>query len=76
MLNDTNRDAPLEWHVVFDDGEILIKAADLFDGVMLMIVRRALAPGTSGWQSSTRQFLSGYRVRYEPEMDRARLVRR
>jgi len=72
-----NKDRTLEWHVVFDDGDASVLAADLFDGVMLMIVRRALAPGTSGWQSSTRQFLPGYRVRpMQGDMDRARLVRR
>ena len=65
MPND--KDDPLEWHVVFDDGKTIIQAANLFDGVWLLPEWR---------QRSSLQFLPGYRVKYEPEMDRARLVRR
>ena len=66
-MTDTTRDDPLEWHVVFDDGKTIIQAANLFDGVWLLPEWR---------QRSSLQFLPGYRVKYEPEMDRARLVRR
>ena len=63
-MTDTTRDDPLEWHVVFDDGQSKIYAADIFDGVLLLI-------------ATTRQFLPGYRVLpQQGDMDRARLVRR
>ena len=68
-MTDTNRDDPLEWHVVFDDGDARVLAADLFDGVLLEL------GGVEGLGNNL-QFIPGLRVRYEPEMDRARLVRR
>ena len=65
----TDRDAPLEWHVVFYDSDARVLAADLFDGVLLDL------GGVEGLGNNL-QFIPGYRVRYEPEMDRARIVRR
>ncbi len=62
-------DRPLEWHEIFNDGDVGIEAANIFDGVLLSM--------TFSGVYVTRQFIPGYRVLpKQGDMDRAALVRR
>ena len=63
-------DPKLEWQRIFDDNVTTIDAANCLGGAVVAI----RLEGPVGTIST--QYLPDYKVKYEPEMDRARLERR